>query len=59
MEIKQCRGVDLDIAEDHIMHMNECLKEAGAKEVAEIEPTKMPVRIKLTKASDNLFYSTF
>ncbi len=44
MEIKQCRGVDLEIAEDHVMHMNECLKEAGAKEVVEIEPGKMPVR---------------
>lgn len=41
MQITQCRGVDLDIAEDHVMHINECMKEAGAKEVKDIEPGKM------------------
>lgn len=44
LELKQCRGVDLDIAEDHVMHMNECLKENGAKEVKDIPSDKIPVR---------------
>ncbi|CAL8111117.1 unnamed protein product [Orchesella dallaii] len=42
MEMKTCRGVDLDITEEHVMHMNACLKEAGAKEVKDVEPSKMP-----------------
>lgn len=41
--MKQCRGVDLDIAEDHMMHMNDCLKVAGVKEVYDLPPDKMPV----------------
>lgn len=42
IQVSQCRGVDIDMAEDHLMHINECLKDAGVKEVKDIEPEKMP-----------------
>ncbi|ODM94202.1 General odorant-binding protein 69a [Orchesella cincta] len=54
MQITSCRGVDLDITEDHIMHMNVCLKEAGAKEVKDVDPSKMPCFGKCVMARQGL-----
>lgn len=43
--ITKCRGVDVDLAEDHFMHMDECLKKYDATEVLKLDPSNMAVRV--------------